>query len=179
LRSSKQSCRAKSRTANPSRRSSQSFVVHQSRVVRYISACCNIWNTTHYSLKCPNDHDAGDKAELAKAYKKALAKHHPDRAQRSANSWQEVPVTLTTRAQPANRLKPTRCWDESVCFIHVQVTEAEEIYKLIQNKHSEWEAGKLPSSAMPTRPKSGASERVASIHCRAAVGRCAWWHSSD
>ena len=35
----------------------------------------------------------------------------------------------------------------------MQVTEAEEIYKLIQNKHSEWEAGKLPS--MPTRPKSG------------------------
>ena len=33
------------------------------------------------------------------------------------------------------------------------MTEAEEIYKLIQNKHSEWEAGKLPS--MPTRPKSG------------------------
>ena len=35
-----------------------------------------------------------------------------------------------------------------------QVAEAEEVYKLIQNKHGEWEAGKLPS--VPPRPRSGA-----------------------
>jgi DnaJ-class molecular chaperone len=33
---------------------------------------------------------AGGKEELSKAYKKALAKHHPDRAQRSASGWQQV-----------------------------------------------------------------------------------------
>eukprot|EP01047_Picozoa_sp_COSAG01_P037233 COSAG01_NODE_2947_length_6810_cov_12.567342_3_plen_339_part_00 len=39
---------------------------------------------------CGVDPGQGTAVELQKAYKKALAKHHPDRAQRTAHGWEEV-----------------------------------------------------------------------------------------
>jgi hypothetical protein len=77
--------------------------------------------------------------ELGKAYKKALAKHHPDRATQKGASWEIV-------------------------------VEAEEVYKLIQNKHTEWETGQLPS--VPPRPASaGARGRPQSVSTQ-AMSRC-------